>query len=89
MKIEISKTIQTGYHKPDGTTDVYDVRYSSNNGKRQQSGFIGTVHLVDGMYVFMFNSGPVNVMSKISDMDKIIFKMYKVKPTYVHTLFNF
>lgn len=87
MKVEISKTTHTGYHKPDGTTDVYDIRYSSSNGRKQKSGVIGSLHMVDDMYVFMLNGLPVNVLHKINEMDKIIYKMYKVKPTYVNTLF--
>lgn len=78
MKIQIEK--KSG-------KKIYDVSYNVKSGKKQQSGFIGNIYPIDNCFVFMIDSIPVKVITNLSEMNLIISQMFKVKPSFVNTLF--
>ena len=77
MKIEIQKK---------GSENIYSVSYIANGGKKTESGVIGIIYPVGSYFVFMIEGKPINVMTKLSEMDNIIFNSFKLKPSYVNLL---
>ena len=78
MRIEIQKR---------SSENTYNVSYIAASGKKQTSGIIGTIYPVGIHFVFVIEGKPINVLSKLSDMDGVIHNSFKIKPSYINLIF--
>jgi len=78
MKIQIEKA---------GNNNHYTVSVIVKSGKIAKHTTIGKIYAVDNYFVLMSENKPEHVLTNISDMDNIMLKRFKVRPTYVNILF--